>query len=75
MLGLQRRGACTRITNNQEETGFSRKYLVTHSCFVCSAEAPNRIIFGDRAQFAEHYVGPVGRAHGGISIGTLNIGV
>ncbi len=44
---------------------------MTHSCFVCSAEAPNRIISGDRAEFAQQYVGPVGRAHGGISVGTL----
>lgn len=44
---------------------------MTHSCFVCNAEAPNRIISGDRAKFAQQYVGPVGRAHGGISVGTL----
>ncbi len=44
---------------------------MTHSCFVCSAEPPNRIISGDTAQFAQQYVGPPGGAHGGISVGTL----
>jgi len=44
---------------------------MTHQCFLCSPSRAERIVNGSTVVFGERFVGPPGRAHGGIAIGAL----
>lgn len=44
---------------------------MTHQCFLCSSANAERIVDDSTVVFAERFVGPPARAHGGLAVGAL----
>lgn len=44
---------------------------MTHQCYLCNPDDPDRIVEGRAVTFGERFVGPGGRAHGGIAAASL----